>query len=72
MLTSYMVKCPHAGCGWQGSLLPSRDRDAWRGSLPSVSRVTFACPRCGGEWHARVVGDDVVSLPLESELVTTA
>ena len=23
------------------------------------------CPRCGGEWHARVKGDDVVPLPLE-------
>jgi hypothetical protein len=65
MLTSYLVKCPHRGCGWFGSLLPRGDAEAWRGSIPSASVVAFECPRCGGEWHARVKGDDVVPLPLE-------
>ena len=29
MLTSYLVRCPHFGCDWFGSLLPSRDTDSW-------------------------------------------
>lgn len=65
MLTSYLVKCPRSGCHWFGSLLPRGNAEAWRGSLPSVSIVEFECPECQGEWQARVVGDDVVPLPLE-------
>jgi hypothetical protein len=68
MLTSYSVKCPHTECGWRGSLLPRGNAEAWRGSSPSLSEVVFECPQCQCEWHARVVGDDVVPLPLE-ELV---
>jgi hypothetical protein len=29
-----------------------------------MKEVVFQCPECQGEWHARVVGDDVVPLPL--------
>jgi hypothetical protein len=65
MLTSYLVHCPHIGCGWFGSLLPSGDGEAWRASTPSLSEVVFQCPQCHGEWHARIVGDDVETLPLE-------
>jgi hypothetical protein len=65
MLTSYMVRCPEPGCGWFGSLLPSRDTDLWTGSVPSTSTAMFACPECGHTWRARVVGDDVVPLPEE-------
>jgi len=65
MLTSYWVRCPHTGCGWFGSLLPHNDVEAWRASIPNVSTVVFLCPQCQGEWHARVVGDDVENLPLE-------
>jgi hypothetical protein len=65
MLTSYLVRCPHSGCDWFGSLLPSRDTDSWRGSIPATPIATFECPRCGREWRARVQGDDVVSLSLE-------
>jgi hypothetical protein len=65
MLTDYMVTCPHAGCHWSGSLLPSRNRDAWRTALPTTNHIVFRCPRCGGEWQARVVGDDAVPVPLE-------
>jgi predicted RNA-binding Zn-ribbon protein involved in translation (DUF1610 family) len=64
MLTSYMVTCPHHECGWQGSLLPRGDSNVWKGSVPTTSRVVFECPQCGHEWPARVVGDDVVPLPL--------
>lgn len=63
MLTDYMVTCPHAGCHWSGSLLPSGDRGAWRCAVPSTNTVMFRCPRCNGEWRARLVGDDVFPLP---------
>lgn len=62
MRTSYWVKCPHAGCTWSGSLLPAGNADAWRGASPTRSIVTFQCPECRQEWHARVIGDDVVVL----------
>jgi len=69
MLTSYRVTCPHLGCHWMGSLLPHDHLEAWATSSPTTKMVTFECPQCQREWHARVVGDDVVSLPLE-ELAT--
>jgi hypothetical protein len=72
MLTSYLVRCPHLDCGWQGSLLPQGDPAAWKGSQPSTSLVVFECPRCGGEWQARIVGDDVVPLPLSEMAVPWA
>jgi hypothetical protein len=65
MLTSYLVKCPYPDCNWSGSLLPSRDTEAWRSSVPTASTAEFECPGCMREWHAKVVGDDVVPLPLE-------
>ncbi len=60
MLTSYLVKCPHFGCDWFGSLLPRGNPEA--GQTAQV--VVFECPHCGGEWQARVRGDDVIPLPL--------
>jgi hypothetical protein len=65
MLTSYLVHCPHFGCDWFGSLLPSRDTDSWRGSLPSTSTAVFECPGCGRPWRAKVQGDDVTPLPVD-------
>jgi hypothetical protein len=65
MLTSYLVKCPHFGCEWSGSLLPCRDTDSWRGSVPTTSIAVFECPKCRKGWRARVVGDDVIPLPLD-------
>jgi hypothetical protein len=65
MLTSYLVKCPHFDCNWSGSLLPSRDTDSWRGSVPTTSTAVFECPHCHAEWRAKIVGDDVVPLPLD-------
>jgi hypothetical protein len=71
VLTSYQVSCPHTGCDWYGSLLPSGGAEAWRRASPTVKMVTFQCPLCHGEWHARVVGDDVEALPLD-EVVAQA
>jgi hypothetical protein len=34
--------------------------------VPTKSEVVFHCPKCDGEWRARVKGDDVVPLPLEA------
>lgn len=65
MLTSYMVKCPHSGCDWSGSLLPCDHVESWNGARPSVPVAVFECPRCRGRWRARVRGDDVEPLPLE-------
>jgi hypothetical protein len=66
MLTSYLVRCPHVGCRWFGSLLPSGNAEAWRGFAPSMRIVQFQCPQCQGQWQARVKGDDVEPLPLEN------
>jgi len=72
MLTSYLVKCPHAGCNWFGSLLPRGQADAWRGSTPRVSVVVFQCPKCNEEWRARVIGDDVEVLAREDAALPLA
>jgi hypothetical protein len=68
MLTSYLVRCPHFGCDWFGSLLPSRDTDSWRGSVPATLIAVFECPKCHREWRARVQGDDVKPLPVNELL----
>ncbi len=70
MLTDYMVTCPHAGCHWTGSLLPSNNHNAWRTAVPTTHIVSFRCPRCHGEWHARLIGDDVKPLPLEESTLS--
>ena len=62
MLTDYMVTCPRPGCHWSGSLLPAGSLDVWRPALPSTNIIVFCCPRCQGEWHARIVGDDAVPI----------
>src|SRR5262249_30333986 len=72
MLTDYMVKCPHLGCNWSGSLLPKGNHEAWRAAVPTVRAVTFECPRCHREWHGQVIGDDVKPLPLEEVEVVLA
>src|SRR3954471_22906184 len=65
MLTSYLVKCPHRGCDFAGSLLPCQNAESWRSYNPTTKVAVFHCPSCAREWQARVVGDDVVSLPLQ-------
>lgn len=64
MLTSFLVKCPHPGCDWFGSLLPRENADSWFGAVPSVTETAFECPQCHRDWHARVHGDDIEMLPL--------
>lgn len=65
MMTSYWVTCPHPSCHWSGDLLPHEDRAVWATAVPSKKIVSFVCPHCHGEFHGRVRGDDVVTLPLE-------
>jgi hypothetical protein len=72
MLTSYRVTCPHAGCNWAGSLLPQTDTQFFRAASPTVKMVVFQCPQCDGQWKARLVGDDVVPLPLGDKLHSLA
>jgi hypothetical protein len=69
MLTSYRMSCPH-GCGWSGSLLPQTDTNLFRGALPNVKLIAFQCPQCESQWAARVVGDDIINLPVEKKAVT--
>ena len=68
MLTSYLVKCPHFDCNFFGSLLPSRDTDSWKGSLPTVNVAVFNCPNCGKMFRGKIKGDDIEPLPLEDEV----
>ena len=72
MLTSYLVSCPHAGCNWFGSLLPAGGSAVWRGSVAGRQILDFRCPKCGGQWAARVVGDDIEPLPVEDLVLAKA
>jgi hypothetical protein len=60
MLTDYMVTCPSPRCHWSGSLLPEKNRDAWRSALPATQIVLFRCPKCACEWRAHLIGDELV------------
>lgn len=62
MLTSYTVKCPMKGCSWFGSLMPRDLEASWFGVTPNEKEVVFECPKCHGEWHGRLHGDDVEML----------
>lgn len=66
MLTSYLVRCPHVGCNWFGSLLPLNNPEAWANSTPTVKIATFQCPRCQGDFQGQIKGDDVIPLPQEA------
>jgi hypothetical protein len=70
MLTSYWVRCPQSECGWSGSLLPQTDVKAWHGENLPQNVVVFHCPGCDAEWPARVIGDDVVPLPMPEPSVS--
>jgi hypothetical protein len=65
VLTDYLVHCPHEGCGWRGSLFAKGNREGWRPAVPTTREIVFECPRCHGEWRARIVGEDAIPLPLE-------
>jgi hypothetical protein len=66
MLTDYLCHCPHVGCNWRGPLFPKGNREGWKAATPAAREITFECPRCHREWHARIVGEDAVPLPLEA------
>jgi hypothetical protein len=53
-------------CHWFGELPARPDPDAWREPEANVPIVVFDCPGCHLAWRARVIGNDVESLPVES------
>jgi hypothetical protein len=59
MLSSYPVTCPFEGCGWTGSLIPSRLRDGTGAEIVSGGRAWFQCPRCHRDWEVRITEDRV-------------
>jgi hypothetical protein len=63
MLSSYPAACPHAQCGWTGSLVPSRLRGGAHAEIVSTHRGWFRCPVCQGDWELRITNDKVMVLP---------
>lgn len=63
MLSSYPVRCPHEGCGWSGSLVPSHLKGGTGVELVAAERAWFHCPQCQRDWEVRIDGDRVVVLP---------
>ena len=64
MLSSYSVTCPHEGCGWAGSLLPSLLRGGTASEIASLQRAWFRCPRCERDWEVRITNDKVTVVPV--------
>ncbi|HJT76792.1 MAG TPA: hypothetical protein VJ739_06280 [Gemmataceae bacterium] len=63
MLSSYPVACPHANCGWAGSLVPSLLRGGPDAEIMSMHRAWFRCPRCQADWEVRITHDQVMVVP---------
>ena len=63
MLSSYRVVCPHEGCGWSGSLVPSQLRGGADAEIAQMQRAWFHCPGCKHDWEVRVSGDAVTVVP---------
>ncbi len=63
MLSSYPVACPHDGCGWSGSLVPSSVQGGPGAEIASAQRTWFRCPRCQRDWEARISNDRVTAAP---------
>jgi hypothetical protein len=59
MLSSYSVACPHANCGWSGSLIPSLVQGGEDAEIGSGKRGWFRCPRCQRDWEVRISSDKV-------------
>jgi hypothetical protein len=64
VLSSYPVACPHAGCDWTGSLVPSLVRGGSDSEVASMQRAWFRCPRCRRDWEVRIANDTVTVLPV--------
>lgn len=63
MLSSYRVACPHEGCGWSGSLVPSTLRGGDEAEIAQAGLAWFQCPGCRRDWEARISGDVVTVVP---------
>jgi hypothetical protein len=68
MTNPYLVNCPHFGCGWSGYLPGSLEPDFLRGTTTNVSIVSFQCRACRRDWQARVIDNDLETLPLDDIL----
>jgi hypothetical protein len=63
VLSSYRVECPHAGCGWTGSLVPSVVQGGEGREIASRQRAWFRCPGCQRDWEAQIKDDKVTVVP---------
>jgi hypothetical protein len=63
MLSSYPVACPHEGCGWTGSLVPSLLRGGTGAEIVAMQRAWFRCPQCQHDWEVRIRNDRVTVMP---------
>jgi hypothetical protein len=63
MLSSFPVKCPHEGCGWSGSLVPSIRRGGADAEVAAAQRAWFHCPQCNRDWEVRISNDRVTDVP---------
>jgi hypothetical protein len=63
MLSNYPVPCPHEGCDWTGSLIPSLIQGGVGAEIASMQRAWFRCARCQGDWEVRITDDKVTVLP---------
>ena len=64
MTTSYSVAYPHPKCRWTGNLVPSEWQEGASAEILSMHRAWFRCPRCQGDWEARIANDKVTVLPV--------
>jgi hypothetical protein len=53
------VACPHQGCGWTGSLVPSSVQGGGAAEIAPGQRAWFYCPHCQRDWEARISNDRV-------------
>jgi Rieske Fe-S protein len=63
MLSSYPVACPHAGCSWTGSSIPSLAQGGAHAEVAPMQRAWFRCPCWQGDWAVRITEDGVTVLP---------
>lgn len=62
MLTSFPVRCPHAGCAWTDDLMPSRTPGGPAADIEPWGHGWFRCPRCGQDWEGEIRDDRVLVL----------
>ena len=63
-MSSFRVACPHAECGWTGSLVPSILRGGEDSEIVIGHRAWLQCPRCRCDWEVRIEGDKATILLL--------